>query len=308
MNRWLEVSIIVEGELAEAVADVFARFAPNGVIVESTSVTAAPDDSEGHAIGPWRVVAYLPVDGELETKRNKLEEAIWYLGRIQPLPEASYQVVEEANWAEAWKQHYKPIAIGKNLEIVPAWLENPNLDRIAIRIDPGMAFGTGTHPTTQLCLEFVEAYYQRPKPFDTNTIDLGCGSGILAIAALKLGGQHALGIDIDPEAVAASRENAILNQVEDRLELGVGSLSALLNGNYSLNQTGLVLANILAPVLVQLLDEGLGNLILPGGWLVMSGILEEQADAVQYAILRNKLELIDIKKIDDWLALAATRT
>lgn len=306
MSSWLEVSLIVDGELAEAVAEVLARYAPNGVVIESTAVTAGPDDYDGHAVGPLRVSAYLPVDANLEEQRRKIDESLWYLGKIRPLPPANYQFVEEINWAEAWKQHYKPIAIGRRLEIVPAWLENPNPERSAIRIDPGMAFGTGTHPTTQLCLEFIEAFYTGNAVTDRHVIDVGCGSGILSIAALKLGASFALGIDIDREAIKASRENAALNQVEDRLELAVGSLTELSKGTYSLRQAGLVLANILAPVLISLLDDGLGECVKTEGWLILSGILEEQASEVEKALTRNNLWLIGKKQIGDWVAIAAS--
>lgn len=314
-NSWLEVSLVVDGELAEAVAEVLARFAPNGVVIESTAVTAEADDSEGHAIGPLRVAAFLPVDDKLEETRQKLEESLWYLGRIQPLPPASIQFVQETNWAEAWKQHYHPIAIGKGLEIVPAWLENPDPNRVPIRIDPGMAFGTGTHPTTQLCLELIENYYQQfniPDPslhskIDRKVIDVGCGSGILAIAALKIGAERALGVDIDPEAIIASRDNAVLNEVDGLLELGVGSLSEVLAGAFSINKAGLVLANILAPVLVTLLNEGLGDLLLSDSWLVLSGILAEQANTVVDALGKNGLILLEQKQIGDWVALAAKK-
>jgi ribosomal protein L11 methyltransferase len=306
-NSWLEVSMVVNGELAEAVAEVLARFAPNGVVIESTQVTAEMDDSQGRAIGPLRVAGYLAMDEELEEKRNRLEESLWFLGRIQPLPEASYRVVEEADWAEAWKVHYRPIAIGGALVIVPAWLENPEPGRTAIRIDPGMAFGTGTHPTTQLCLELIELYYQSTKSSgNRSVIDIGCGSGILAIAALKLGAQAALGVDVDAEAVRASRENARLNEVEGRFELGVGSVAEVRRGNFSLSQAGLVLANILAPVLVNLLDEGLGEIVSEGGWLILSGILDEQAYLVEDALTKNGLRLINKKQIGEWVALAAS--
>jgi ribosomal protein L11 methyltransferase len=305
IDAWLEVSLIVDGELAEAVAEVFARFAPDGVVIESTAVTAAADDSEGRTVGPLRVAAYLPMDEHLEETRRKLEESLWYLGRIRPLPAASYQIVKQADWAEAWKVHYKPVAIGKRLMIVPAWLENPAPGRTPIRIDPGMAFGTGTHPTTQLCLELIEEYYTQSELEDQLMIDVGCGSGILAITALKCGARYALGIDIDPEAVSASRENAQLNQVEGKLELGVGSLAETLAGAFSFSQAGLVVANILAPVLTKLLDEGLGRLVAPGGWLILSGILAEQSGQVEVAMERNRLLLVHKRQVGDWIALAA---
>jgi ribosomal protein L11 methyltransferase len=288
--------------LAEAVAEVLARFAPNGVVIEATRII--PDlNSEGRAEGPLRVAAYLPVDARLEEARRRLDEALWYLGRIQPLPEAQYKPVQPVDWAEAWKQHYQPIAIGRRLMIVPAWLENPQPGRLPIRIDPGMAFGTGTHPTTQLCLEIVEETLTAAPAGPLNVIDVGCGSGILSIAALKLGAQCVLGVDIEAEALEAARQNSALNGVTSSLELGQGSLTQIRCGDFGLQTARLVLANILAPILIRLLDEGLGDLMEPGGELVLSGILEEQVDDVLAAAARNGLQLSDRRQINDWVAV-----
>lgn len=306
-GAWLEVSLVVDGELAEAVAEVLSRYAPGGgVAIESTAVESTPNDTEGHTIGPLRVSAYLPVDEALEETRRKLDEALWYLGRIQELPAAEYRTVKETDWAEAWKEHYHPIGVGKNLMIVPAWLEPPGDERIVIRMDPGMAFGTGTHPTTQLCLEVIESWVTRKKPEagSWDVIDVGCGSGILSVAALKLGARHALAVDIDNLAVKVSRENAALNGVEDRLETGTGSAKEVRQGLFSLRQAPLVLANILAPILVRLLDEeGLAELVAPGGGLVLSGIIETQVDEVIAAGKRAGLSLVDQRQIKDWVAL-----
>jgi ribosomal protein L11 methyltransferase len=311
---WLEVSLIVDGELAEPVAEVLARFIPEGVVIESTAVTANPDDSEGHAIGPLRVFGYLPMDEQIETTRRRLEESLWYLGRIRPLPPAQFQPIQQTNWAEAWKQHYRPIEIGQRLVIVPAWLETPAGGRIPIRIDPGMAFGTGTHPTTQLCLELIETFYETRASLDplrnwheVDVIDVGCGTAILAIAALKLGAHHALGVDIDADAVKAAQENAETNGVNEKLELGLGSLEEIRRGEFSIRQAPLVLANILAPVLVRLLVEGLADLLTPGGLLVLSGILAEQAGDVDAAALRCGLKPIERRQIGDWVALGYVR-
>ena len=313
---WLEVSLTVDGEMAEAVADVLRRFAPNGVAIESTAVASDPLDLEGHPVGPLRVAAYLRMHAGVEETRRKLEEALWYLGRIRPLPGAEYRVVKEVDWAEAWKEHYHPIPVAEKLVIVPAWLEPPAGDRIAIRIDPGMAFGTGTHPTTRLCLELVEGILRsdilRSAQDDKGmaeddrmgtVIDLGCGSGILSVAALKLGARGALGVDIDPDAIRVAGENAELNQVADRFEAGLGSLDEIRAGAFSLQQAGLVLANILAPVLVRMLDEGLGELVSPGGALVLSGIIDEQVGEVIAAAERNGLRLVDQKQDGDWVAI-----
>jgi ribosomal protein L11 methyltransferase len=299
---WLEVSLTVDGELAEAVAEVLARFAPNGVVIESTAIAANLDDSEGHTVGPLRVSAYMPMDDQVEQTRRRLEEALWYLGCIRPLPPAQFTPIQETNWAEAWKQHFQPVTIGKHLMIVPAWLDVPLMGRTAIRIDPGMAFGTGTHPTTQLCLEMIDSWMTGGYPVDF-AIDVGCGSGILAIAALKLGAERALGVDIDPEAMRSAHENAALNAVGERLELGLGSLEDIQKGVFSLFKAPLVLANILAPVLVRLLDDGLGGLLTEDGLLVLSGILDEQATQVESAASRNGLRRVDRRQVGDWVAL-----
>lgn len=305
-GNWLEVSLIVDGELAESVAEVLERFIPEGVVIESTGVTANMNDSEGHAVGPLRVYGYLPVNAGLEDTRRRLEESLWYLGRIRSLPEPQFQLIQQTNWAEAWKVHYHPIAIGKRLMIIPAWLETPSPERIPIRIDPGMAFGTGTHPTTQLCLELIETFIDETPdlPAGWDVIDIGCGTAILAIAALQLGAGHALGVDIDTDAIHAARENAAANGVSDRLELGLGSLAEVLQGNYSIKKAPLILANILAPVLARLLDEGLGNLLTGDGRLFLSGILAEQAQDVETAVSRNGLRLAARRQSGDWVALS----
>lgn len=307
---WVEVSLIVDGELAEATAEVLARFAPDGVVIESTAVSAEADNSEGRAVGPLRVFGYLPADERLEETRQRLQEALWYLGRIRPLPEAQFRPVQHTNWAEAWKEHYRPIPIGRRLMIVPAWLEIETQDRLPIRIDPGMAFGTGTHPTTQLCLELVEEIlqpgYVREQEIDV--IDVGCGTAILSIAALKLGAQRALGVDIDAEAIQAARENAQANGVAERLELGQGSLAEIRAGEFFLRQAPLVLANILAPVLRRLLDEGLEAILAPDGYLILSGILEEQAGEVLAAAQRHHLRLAEKRQSGDWVALCLQKS
>jgi ribosomal protein L11 methyltransferase len=246
---WLEVSLTVNGELAEAVADVLARFAPNGVVTEQ-GVGFLDDEDLGTPAGPVVVRAYLPADEHLEETRQKLEESLFYLGMIQPLPPPVYTSVADQNWMEAWKSRYRPIPIGRRLMIVPAWLDAPDPSRIPIKIDPGMAFGTGTHPTTQLCLELLELASADHPP--SSVIDLGCGSGILSIAALKLGAETALGVDIDAESIKASRENAEANGVAERLILGLGSVDEVRAGKFPFSKSPLVLANILAPVLVRL--------------------------------------------------------
>ena len=158
--NWLEVSLLVNGELAESVADVLARFAPNGVMTEQ-GIKFVDDEDAGTPSGPITVRAYLEVNDQLEETRQKLEESLYFLGMIQPVPAPVYKQIADQNWMEAWKEHYKPILIGQRLLILPAWLDSLEPERIAIKIDPGMAFGTGTHPTTQLCLELMEVWFSQ---------------------------------------------------------------------------------------------------------------------------------------------------
>ncbi len=304
MDSWLEISLNVNGELAEAVAEVLGRYAPGGVMTEQ-GVGFAPDEDEGTPAGPITVRAYLPVDENVEEKRQKLEEALFYLGMIQPLPKATFKPIADQNWMEAWKEHYHPIPIGKQLIIVPVWLKSPDEQRIPIRIDPGMAFGTGTHPTTQLCLELVEEC-SAEKP-DT-VIDVGCGSGILSIAALKLGARFALGVDIDAASVKASRENAEVNGIAVRqFAIGLGSVDEVLEGIFQIREAPLVLANILAPVILRLFEAGLAKLVSPGGSLVLSGILAEQAKAVEKAAKAKGFALVETHRMGDWVALLFRR-
>jgi len=297
-KSWLEISLIVDGELAEAVAEVLARYVPNGVVVESTQIIPDPE-GEGHMAGPLRVCGYLDPDADIEETRRRIEEGLWYLSRISPMPTPQFRVIQEVNWVEAWKEHYHPIPVGKRLLIIPAWLQPENPNRIPIRIDPGMAFGTGTHPTTQLCLALAE---DRIQPGET-VIDIGSGSGILSIAALRLGAAHALGVDIEAEAVTSALQNATLNQVERWLELGLGSVSEVRRGQFSIRKAPIVFANILAPILVRLFEDGLADLVESGGCAILSGILVEQEASVLAAAERFGLKLIERQQIEDWVAL-----
>jgi len=298
----LEVSLLVDGEMAEAVADVLSHYIPNGVVIESTQIAPDPD-GEGHEVGPLRVCGYLPVDTQVELLREKIRESLWYLGRIRSLPEPEFRYIAEANWIEAWKEHYHPIPVGDLLLIIPAWLPLPEEPRAAVRIDPGMAFGTGTHPTTQLCLQIAEKHIQPGKP----VIDVGCGSGILSIAAIKLGASRALAVDIDPLAIQSTQQNAVLNGVEKQIELAAGSVQEIRSGIYSLKSAPLVFANILAPVLEDLLEQGLGNLIEPNGIGILSGILVEQAGSVERAARAEGFQVVERRQNGDWTALGIRR-
>ncbi len=298
-KTWMEVTLECSGELAEAVAEVFARYCPEGVVLDN--VTRYDAEKHEHIpTGMMRVAAYLPQDDELESKKRSLEEALWYMGRIVPLPAPEFISIEDQDWMTVWKQNYQPLRVGESWLILPAWLELPEGEtRRVVRIDPAMAFGTGTHPSTQLCLLAIEDTIRPGQP----VIDLGCGSGILSIAALKAGASQALAVDIDEQAVSATHANARINAIDDKVEAVQGSLADILTGKYSIQQAPLVLANILAPVLIRLFDEGLADLIAPGGKLVLAGILENQAEDVLAAARAHSLNLIAKYQQEDWVGL-----
>jgi ribosomal protein L11 methyltransferase len=302
MTNWLEVSLTVNGELAEAVADVLARFAYSGVMMEQ-GVKYTDDEDPGTPTGPIMVRAYLEMDDQIEETRKKVEESLFYLGMIQPLPPPVYKQIADQNWMEAWKQHYQPILIGRRLVILPVWMDSPDPNRVAIKIDPGMAFGTGTHPTTQLCLELMEARVGADSRPPLRVIDVGCGSGILSIAAIKLGVESALAVDIDPGSIKNARENVDTNQVGNELILEVGSVQEILDGKFTFNKAPLVVANILAPVIIRLFDVGLADLIEENGVIILSGILQEQAQSVIETGQAKGLRLNERKQIGDWVAL-----
>ena len=296
--KWLEISVTVDDEMAEAVAEVLSRYVSQGVVMER-NVKFNDAEDEGTPYGPVKVYGYLVVDESLEETRQRVLEGLWYLGRIRPLPEPTYRTIDDQNWMAAWKEHYHPIPIGEKLLILPAWTEQSDMSRVAVKIDPSMAFGTGTHPTTQLCMQAVEKYTTP----GVDVIDVGCGSGILSIAALKMGAGRALAVDIDNAAVRSTVGNGAAKDILQGLETGLGSVAVVLEGRFSYRQAPLVLANILAPVLIRLFEIGLADLVTPGGRLVLSGILEPQAADVIAAAQAKGLTHLETLQMNDWVAI-----
>jgi ribosomal protein L11 methyltransferase len=291
--NWLEVRLTVNGELAEAVADLLARHAPGGVAIQPERQGEAAADPAA----PLTVSAYLPADEQLEARRTAIENGLWHLGMIAPLPAATFQPVDDQDWAEAWKVHYHPLAIGRRLLVLPAWLPSPDADRLPIVLDPGMAFGTGTHPSTQLCLAALEDHL-RP---DDEVIDLGCGSGILSIAAARLGARRIRALDIDPLAVRITAENAERNGVAGAIQVSAGSLEDVLEA--CAPSADVLVANILAPVIEAMARQGLARAVRPGGKLILAGILAEQAESVLHACLAGGLRILEERRSGDWVAL-----
>ncbi len=295
---WIEVALTVTPEQAEAVAEVLGRFTREGVVIEQ--LADQNTRQEKTILKPEvRVYGYFFNDETVEDRKKRVEEALWYLGRIQPLPTVQFREIHDQDWMEAWKVHYEPISIGTRLVILPAWIEKEYPGRLPIRINPGMAFGTGTHPTTQLCLEFLE---ELVKP-EMTVFDIGCGSGILSAGAVILGASRVIAVDIDPASVRSTTENCALNNVLDKVSIARGSAELIRCGHFSDLRAPLVVANILASVILVLLEDKLADLVEPGGHLVLSGILAHQAQEIIQAANEQGLKLNEIKQVEDWNAI-----
>lgn len=211
-----------------------------------------------------------------------------------------YQVstsgVKQEDWENSWKKYFHPIEIGKRLVVVPSW-EKYQGDRVQLLLDPGMAFGTGTHETTFLCLELLDEIMQGGEKI----LDIGTGSGILAVAGLLLGAETALGIDIDPMSVKTADENARRNQVQDRFTVFVGDLAQKAEGQYQI-----ITANIVADAIIRL-APAIPGLLEQGGTFIASGIILERAEEVAAAIQAVGLHLVEERRKGGWAAMAYTR-
>lgn len=301
---WLEVSVECDGEAAEAVSEVLQPLAHgNGVVLEQRGDLSA--EEEGALEPQITVKIYLPGDKDTPELRQGIREAIYYLGRLYPIPEPQFRKLEDKDWAEAWKEHYHPFRVGKRLWIQPSWQEageGLQADDVVLTLDPGMAFGTGLHPTTQMCLQALEEYVQE----GMRVLDVGTGSGILAIAAARLGAVEVLAIDTDPLSVEATVENAAQNGVADRIEVRQGTLSDL--SHIQAQGWDIVVVNILAPVIISMLEnDALLEYVAPQGYLLLSGIIDTQSEAVQSTLQAAGGRVDGTLTIRDWVALVARR-
>jgi len=292
-QTWLEVSFILPGEQAEVVAEILNRYAHQGVVIER--------DNENRKKDIVKVFAYLTEDAELNYKKQEIEKAVFYLDKILPVPAPTYRQIRDEDWMASWKKFYKPVEIGQRLIIIPAWFDMKEKNvRIPVRINPGMAFGTGTHPTTQLSLELLEKYVQP----GMKMIDVGCGSGILSIAGILLGASHSIAVDISEAALLSTVENTALNGIQDKVETGQASIREIRTGKFSAQEVPLVVANILLKVLEDLFDLGMGELVSADGHLLISGILNDQVDEIEKKALANGFTRVEQTTQGDWSGLA----
>lgn len=295
--KWLEIGLTVEEELAEPVAEVLSRHAPRGVAMSPIDLGS---DTASHRIV---IHAYVEATPDVEHVRQRVEQDLWFLGRIRPLPTPKFTWIEDKDWEKAWKANFRPLLVGRRLRIQPAWLAGPVDDRLEVFIAPGMAFGTGSHPSTQLCLELLEEHV---RPGDT-IADLGSGSGILSIAAIKLGAARSLAYDTDPTAVSVCRENAQKNEVVDQIEAKLGSLGDLETDTGRENLPNIVVANIFIRVLLEMLDFGLAEAFSQDGKLILSGVLKNQLQDLHQKAGSHGLNVVDTRQREDWIATVLER-
>ena len=301
---WVELAVAADIEAVEAVSEILTRFAPGGTSVEPGF--GLTNEGLGAVVDPTKpaiVRAYLP-GLDPPGVRRAIEEATVALGHLQafglrPIGELQTRIVREADWAEAWKSHFPVLRVGRRLVIRPTWRRHRRQPGdVVLSLDPGMAFGTGLHPTTRLCLAALETLADEGRVASARVLDVGCGSGILAIAAGKLGGPGILGVDTDPIAVESTLANARLNHLARRIRVRQGSVPT---GELPFD---LVLANLIASLLVQLAAD-LRRELAPGGRILASGIFRDREGDVRTAFAAAGLTLGRRWAEEDWVALEA---
>lgn len=336
MSELIEISVVVDTEAAEAVSELFNRYngggydedneageaGGGGAVIEGTGFGDV-DEYTGDPIDLAQRLAvktYIKPGRRGEETQRRIEEGLWRLSLLYPIPEPQIRTIRDEDWAHAWKKFYKPLRIGKRVVLKPSWEEfEAQPDDIIIEMDPGMAFGTGLHPTTRLCVAALEQLVQ---PGD-NVLDVGTGSGVLSLVAHKLGAGPILATDIDPLAVTVTLENAERNDIaavesatpqlapadapDGAMVVCQMSVPAGLAGRFDL-----MVANILAEVLAKLFDSAYDNVPLaeplrPGGHIILSGIIEERVGIVIDALERHGLTLLETLQEGDWLALIARK-
>jgi ribosomal protein L11 methyltransferase len=296
--RWLELTVTCDNEAIEAVSEIFGRVG-QGSAIRPTRLIRDPADelsAREDPTAPYEITAHIPEDEAAPAAVEATERALWHLQAfgLRPVGELRVRSVDDADWTEAWKAGYVPQRIGR-VVIVPSWLDEPiKADEVALRLDPGMAFGTGLHPTTRGCLTLL----QEISPMPPLVLDVGSGSGILALAALRLGAERAVCYDTDPLAVEATLANAAANDLAGRVTAQLGSLPPKPVGD----PYPLVIANLVAAVLVDL-AEPLAAHTAAGGILLASGIIESRADEVLEALTGTGLALEGRLDDGEWVSL-----
>ena len=303
MRNWTEIKIAVGAADVDRAGDIAGAAAPGGIYIEDyrdleqTVEDIAHIDLIGEELlGKDRDKAFIHLYLEPDVSPS---EAVSFLSQRFESEGIAHEIelldCAEEDWRNNWKQYFHPIAVGEKLMIVPSWYENYDTQgRVALNIDPGLAFGTGGHETTRLCLEMCEKYMKA----GDSVLDVGCGSGILSIAALLCGAESAVGVDIDEKAVDTARENAALNGVGDRYTAICGSFTDKVRGKYDI-----VLANIVADAIIYL-SKGIRDFMKPDAVYIMSGIIDTRADEVK-AEVSKYFDVIEEHLDGGWACFAA---
>ncbi len=297
--EWIEVSVRVVPEAAEAVSELLSRYAPQGVAIDMGEGSDDPETMRPDPDEPVIVRAYLSEEVADAGARRAIEEGLWHLSQIwDVIPEPTFRSIPDQDWTSGWKARVPTLHLGRRIVIKPTWRGYaPAEDEIVLEMDPGLAFGTGLHPTTQLCVGATEDLIRS----GDRVLDLGTGTGILALIAVRLGADSVLAVDTDENAITAARENLRANGALGTVELLHGSLADV-EGRYDM-----ILANILAPVITAMAEAGLASRLRPGGTLIASGILNDQAAAVKKALAANGLRVTACRTRQEWSALIAKR-
>ena len=310
--QWIEVKVVfdqpgndpADTELAaDLISDIFYDFGLQGVVVEDPGIDPEEgwaEDAVGRAVS-HSVTAYLPEDSLAETRCRTLENKLSHLkARSGIITRISYKKRDDEDWAHAWKAYFWPQKISRRLVVKPTWREySPGTGDIVIELDPGMAFGTGTHPTTALCAAMIETYLQKGDCF----LDVGTGSGILLIAAAKLGAERVCGIDHDETAVQVAAANLKLNSIQPRrYEVKAANLIDETNDTYDI-----IAANILTHVILELIAD-IRRVLNPGGIFICSGIIEKKQNQVTRALQKIGFDIIETAVKEEWVAITARLT
>lgn len=308
-GTWIEVRVITKSEALEPVSGIFYGLDCKGVAIED------PNDILEREQGPltWDfadinvlehkgtvavVKAYFAEEDDIENVLNYVNEKIEELKSIGlDLGEAKVESEKmyEEDWANNWKKYYKPTKVGERIVVRPIWEEyKEENDELVLVLDPGMAFGTGTHETTRMCIQSLENYVKE----DSVVFDVGCGSGILAIAAAKLGAKKAVGVDLDPVAVESAKENVGYNNL-DNIEVLYGNLVEVIDG-----KADIVVANIIAEVIC-ILTEDVKRVLKDDGYFITSGIIHDRVDMVTKKLEETGFEVVEINKDGEWNCIVA---
>jgi ribosomal protein L11 methyltransferase len=289
----IELAIHADAESAEALASAFNEYAYGGAVIEQV---VTPEKGEAlDTARPYTVRAFLLDDETFDEKRRAIERSVWALGMLRPLGELQMRQVAEEDYANAWKKFYQVLRVGTHTVIKPSWLEyTPRENDVVIELDPGMAFGTGLHPTTRLCLVMLEKYVTP----DCSMLDVGTGSGILAIGAAKLGAAFVDARDIDPIAVETAQKNIAASGLTGTIQVTRASIAVEPNPR----QFDIVTANIFADTIAELAPALIQHL-KPSGVFIASGILVERAYLVERAMGEQDMELVEKLQEEDWLVM-----